>query len=429
MPIVKDPNKRIEYDVKVQPIAYIQSYLHLAKLYQLNDIVLFNFTPLSTSVIPRHVTIDSTSLVLMVLKCKKPNSLLEDVQKFELWKECFNLRKKEFHPRAKDGSKFTGTIKTDGVSISICIGPQTTKGNSSSSTVGKRKRELDEPVEKYFQDVPQSDFKVNSVFIDPNKRDLLYCLDSNGQKLRYTQQQRDVETKTKKYRNIRNTLTREANMEGRPYDVCVPKKVLEPDGFNIYLRTFFTTFAEKEELYTNELFRKLRLNSYINRQKSESKFLKKCAKKLGVPENTDVFIGDWDAGGHTLKGQNPTKGVGFRKMFRQFGYKVYLVNEHKTSKTCPCCFNDLEKNFRKNPSPKPWKNGELVNVHGLLRCQSEKCQQACGYSQRFWNRDDVATMNLKFIVEETKSSGDRPEMFKRTRVRGFRPLYPYCCVS
>ena len=55
----------------------------------------------------------------------------------------------------------------------------------------------------------------------------------------------------------------------------------------------------------------------------------------------------------------------------------------------------------------------MVTVHGLLRCQSEYCQQRCGNPVRLWNRDDVATMNMKYIVEETLMHGERPLVFRR----------------
>jgi hypothetical protein len=191
-------------------------------------------------------------------------------------------------------------------------------------------------------------------------------------------------------------------------------QVLDPGGFNIYLRTFFVTFQDKEKFYSEKLFRKLRLNGYINKQKSESKFLNEFSEQFGSSESTDVFIGDWDSSRHTLKGQMTTKGIRFRKMFRKYGYKVYLVDEYKTSKTCPVCFQELECDFKMRKNPKFWKRNTtpLVPVHGLLRCQSEICQQECN-SVRLWNRDDVATMNIRTIVNHTISTGERPDAFKR----------------
>ena len=83
-------------------------------------------------------------------------------------------------------------------------------------------------------------------------------------------------------------------------------------------------------------------------------------------------------------------------MFRRAGYKVLLLNEHRTSSTCPHCHGDLET-FKRRENPKPWKRNRVI-VHGLLRCQSEECQQRCGYRQRYWDRDDAATLNMLDLV-------------------------------
>lgn len=122
-----------------------------------------------------------------------------------------------------------------------------------------------------------------------------------------------------------------------------------------------------------------------------------------------MFIGDWDSHNFTPHGQVTTKGKGFRDMFRRAGHKVYLIDEYKTSKTCPLCHGNVET-FKHRINPKPWKNN-IITVHGLLRCQSESCQQTCGYSKRYFNRDDVATQNMMFIVKETKNTGIRPGVF------------------
>ena len=117
-------------------------YKRLSILFETNRLKNFNFVPLTTSLIPGHVTIDTTSLVHLVLGISqraKPRGLENDAVKLPIWERVFNLRKKEFKPRA-DGAKFTGMIETDGISISIHLGPQTRKGSSASK---KRKRKED----------------------------------------------------------------------------------------------------------------------------------------------------------------------------------------------------------------------------------------------------------------------------------------------
>ena len=38
-----------------------------------------------------------------------------------------------------------------------------------------------------------------------------------------------------------------------------------------------------------------------------------------------------------MKYKEPTKGKGFRTLLKKNGYKVYLVNEFRTSCKCSCC--------------------------------------------------------------------------------------------
>ena len=76
-------------------------------------------------------------------------------------------------------------------------------------------------------------------------------------------------------------------------------------------------------------------------------------------------------------------------MFRGHHFQVYVVNEDRTSKTCPHCANDLETFHR--------REGESFIVHGLLRCQRECCQLPMN-KNRLWNRNDVATLNIRAIM-------------------------------
>lgn len=102
-------------------------------------------------------------------------------------------------------------------------------------------------------------------------------------------------------------------------------------------------------------------------------------------------------------------------MFLRAGFNVLLVNEFKTSSVCPHCHLQSLETFVQRPSPRPWRHGAMVTVHGLLRCQSEICQLFLNgeHLPRLWNRDDVATLNIRAIVEETIAQGERPARFRR----------------
>jgi hypothetical protein len=88
--------------VKVQPLKYLHPYLRLQQLYEENSIAPFNAVPLSTSTIPRHVTLDSASLSTLILGFKKaPPNLKDDAVKYALWDEVFQLDNKAFKPKKR----------------------------------------------------------------------------------------------------------------------------------------------------------------------------------------------------------------------------------------------------------------------------------------------------------------------------------------
>ena len=117
---------------------------------------------------------------------------------------------------------------------------------------------------------------------------------------------------------------------------------------------------------------------------------------FGSPSEVVVCIGDW-----SLKNQRrhhaPCKGIGFRKVFRKNHFKVYLVDEYKTSSKCNNCksansnegiclpFREVENPVRSLRETIP-----KTLCLGLLKCQT------CG---RLWNRDVNAASNIWRIAK------------------------------
>jgi hypothetical protein len=87
-----------------------------------------------------------------------------------------------------------------------------------------------------------------------------------------------------------------------------------------------------------------------------------------------------------IRGCSPTKGKGFREMFRNAGYQAVLLNEHNTSSKCLHCEPQLDKKFNYRESTKPHirRRNRLENptnprkypVHGILRCISRQFMAA-----------------------------------------------------
>jgi AraC-like DNA-binding protein len=138
-------------------------------------------------------------------------------------------------------------------------------------------------------------------------------------------------------------------------------------------------------------------------------------KMYGNPDNVVICIGDWEQR-QQMKYKEPTLGIGMRSLFRNNKYKVYLVDEFRTSCKCSKCNGGICEKFmvRKNPRPKPKKNIENQNkeikydemrlVHGLLRCKS-----GCGV----WNRDRNGSSNIYKIAYQAIHNLERPSYLCR----------------
>ena len=103
--------------------------------------------------------------------------------------------------------------------------------------------------------------------------------------------------------------------------------------------------------YTKYIYRKLKLNSFINRKKTEIKMLNRFESIFGKPSDTIIGFGDFEQYKHR-KYKEPVKGKGFRTLFRKAGYKLYLVDEFRTSCRCSSCEGEC-KTFRECDNPRP----------------------------------------------------------------------------
>ena len=96
-----------------------------------------------------------------------------------------------------------------------------------------------------------------------------------------------------------------------------------------------------------------------------------------------------------------------RKLFRQNGYKVYLVDEFKTSCMCSKCENNNGRceTFKTRPNPKPYKDN-IIPVHGLLKCKTCKTM---------WNRDVNSATNIYRIAKNAILQKARPKYLCRDK--------------
>ena len=349
---------------------------------------LLNVFPLRTDNIPKNVSLDTTAIVnffgVSQWESEPKSYFLKNIHinKDKIWRWYLNLDKKVFRKR---GYVFSGFMETDGVSCSIVF-QDTESYNRKTQNLLSRKRkrhqmefessegkvkeehqEIKEEVkdqvlkkysyskeeDQYFDQV-QIDPTKKFVAIDPNKRDLLFCIshkefkdddDDNRfpkrkleyfTKLRFTQNEIRKKTKATKYRRIiqdkrRSSGVKEIEQELSEYN----HKTLDFDKYKDYLGKKIEIASKVASEYQDQLYRKLRWNTYMNRQRVEDQFMNKF-KELWPPDKFIVGIGDYGPS-HHMKHLEPVKGKGFRKMFRRKGYEIYLVDEYRTSIRCYNC--------------------------------------------------------------------------------------------
>ena len=164
---------------------------------------------------------------------------------------------------------------------------------------------------------------------------------------------------------------------------------------------------EKQEKIINLIpkIRKLKLNGYWNRLRSEQKMINRFSKIFGKPTDTIICIGDFEQRKHR-KFKEPLKGKGFRTLFRKSGYKVYLVDEFRTSCKCSNCDGGDCNKFRKCRNPKPMKNNSILS-HGVLMCKT---------CSALWNRDENSSRNIYKIAYNAIHQKERPIYLDRSKV-------------
>lgn len=396
----------LAYRVIADPMSFVSAYCRLSSMYETYEIKMFSAIPLRTSLINKHIPIDTVILCRIILCEPKLIKTMMD-NKVEIWGRVFNVNGKAFKSRSV--FTFNGRITTDGTSISVYlqqIKPNRRKKRKRVDAKTRAEELRREYVENHIDDINGRD---NFVADDPNKRDLQYCRDPFGNKLRYTSNQRAHETGSRRYMKIRRQLIKESG-----YDEIESKipthKSMDYEKYKQYLRIRNDSINELEQFYNQGIHNRLKWRSYMNKQRSEQKFINEFKDVYG--KKAVVIMGNWSDAGHTPKFQKSSKTRGWKKLFNRNHMKFVLIDEFRTSTFCPNCNSNVEYVFKRE-SPKPWRKGRVEMVHGLLGCKNLNCLKQDGTKQRYWNRDDLATLNMIDIVINMLSGDGRPIRFRR----------------
>jgi transposase len=413
------PNKEkymkdnLYYDLQCNPQDYLPCMIRMMKEVEKDKVIIYNVFPMRNDIIMKSIKLDTTTLVHLLFTQKQGNKtdyLLEGnlkKNKNKIWdfffrteRQCFKKPKYTFHHM----------IETDGISCSIFM--------LRNDLIGKRipNIKIGSNSEQYIDELSDYTNIKNKkiVCIDPGKTDILYCVDGDNKdanEFRYTQDSRRKECKIKKYAKIILEFKKE-KIDGKTiieYETELSKlnrKTLTIKDFKEYIKKKSEINNKLYKFYEKYIFRKLKLNGYMNRKKNEQKLINNFKKIFGKPEETIVIFGDFEQKQH-MKYKEPIKGKGMRTLFRQNKYKTYLVDEFRTSCMCSICKTEIGRceKFQIRKNPKPYKSGNIL-VHGALRCKN--CEAV-------WNRDVNGATNIHRIAKNAINGLERPKYLCRKK--------------
>ena len=353
---------------------------------------LFQPIPLRNSIVPSYITLD-TNVILSLFKEKGESQMNKNTSKNKnyIWNKIFKIDKKVMKIK---GYEFK-TIQTDGIGVSICF--------QKSGKKYRENKSEDSEEELYINNLSDKDLKEcknkKLVGVDPGKQNLVYIVDKNKNKLRYTTCQRRIESLRKRCSKI--TLREKVKHKIIEEETKLSSgncKTIDYEKFKEYIIGKTQLNDKVKDFYEKELFRKMKWRTHIYKRKSEDNFLNNIEKTFG----NDLLLcyGNW-SNTKQMKYIMPTKGVGLRRIINK-KFDVALIDEFKTSKLCSKCNGELE-NFR--------------NIHRLLVCSkcniSDKSDGSESKNVTFINRDMNACLNILKIAEEWINTKTRPESFCR----------------
>jgi hypothetical protein len=399
----KNIKKSIHYDLKVKPFEYLKGMLYMNSVLEKMESKLFQPLPLRNNIIPKHIILDTASLINLFCPEKdkegkkvKKGELLSNVKdnQHEVWCNFLDLKNKIFKNKHY---QFHNQIQTDGVSCCLLFIRKDLKDKKWGSRVPTLQEQEFHTIEDLSKEQLDTLKHRNIVGCDPGKRSLVYMMDKNGNKLQYTAPQRKRESKAKTNQRI---LLVEKNRNGiiqKETGLSLQNsKSVDYDKFKTYLVEKNKLNKETIEFYKRETWRKMKFRQYSYGKKSIDTFLNRIKETFG--ENIIIGYGNWSRSTQ-MKHFMPTMNKGLRKLIHK-KYDTITINECNTSKKCCDCNNDLEY----------YKDKEGKKVFRLLVCSN--CVSCENKKIVFRTRDANSSINIMKLTETWIETQERPLCFQ-----------------
>ena len=395
--------KSIHYDINVRPFEYLKGMLYMNSVLEKQENKLFQPLPLRNNIIPKHIIIDTASLINLFCPEKdkegnkvKKGELLRNVKdnQNEVWSNFINLKDKIFKNKYY---QFHNQIQTDGISCCLLFIRKDLKDKKWGSRVPVLQEQDFYNIEDLSKEQLDTLKDRNIVGCDPGKRSLVYMMDKNGNKLQYTAPQRKRESKTKTNQRIL-LLERKRNgiVEKETHLSFQNSKSVDYEKFKTYLVEKDKLNKETTDFYKRDVWRKMKFRQYSYGKKSIDTFLNKIKETFG--ENILIGYGNWSRSSQ-MKHFMPTMNKRLRKLIHK-KYDTITINECNTSKKCCDCNKDLEY----------YKDKEGKKVFRLLVCSN--CVSCVNKKIVFRTRDANSSINIMKLTSCWIEKQERPLCFQ-----------------
>ena len=395
--------KSIYYDVKAKPFDYLKGMLYMNSLLEKQECKLFQPLPLRNNIIPKHIIIDTASLINLFCPEKdkegnkvKKGELLSNVKdnQNEVWSNFLNLKHKIFKNKHY---QFHNQIQTDGISCCLLFIRKDLKDKKWGSKVPVLEEQDFYNIEDLSKEQLDTLRERNIIGCDPGKHSLVYMTDKYGNKLQYTAPQRKIESYAKRNERIllqekkrKNIIEKETHLSFQN------SKSVDYHNFKMYLVEKDKLNKETIEFYKRDTWRKMKFRQYSYGKKSIDTFLNKIKETFG--ENILIGYGNWSRSTQ-MKNIMPTMNKGLRKLIHK-KYDTITINEFYTSQKCCECYNDLKHQKDK-------KGNEIYRLFCCSNCVSSKNKNGVCRT-----RDKNSAISIMKLAKEWIETQTRPIEFQ-----------------
>jgi hypothetical protein len=433
-------------DLYENPQDYLPCMIYMSRKMEKKGLKQFQFFPQRTSLIPKHITLDTKALIEIFSEQKGKDLKRVNEIKDIVWGEIFKTNNKVFR---RKNHTFDHMITTNGYEASILFIPNEqyddtqqkrtarTKAAKEAKQLykGKTREEVDEIKEErkeskkkdkkpavpskkcksefnYLEDATdqeKQEFKTHNYgLIDMGKIRIITMLNNANEKI-FKHTRRDELQQTKrlsiahKTQRLRRLFISDLEQRLSKYSskTCKVKK------YSKYIKARNKVLVELSDLYAVPQFRRLQFHLYINRTRTKAKLVGKIRSfladvatsksKYSIQTNIEPILvfGNWSAN-KNMKHMVSTPGVGLKRFLLKH-FKSYDIDEfrtsiihHKTEERCENLYLNHEK------------------IHSVLTYKMEHNRLGC------INRDRNAIFGMKKITTSILETGEYPYIYRRT---------------